>query len=102
CARWHEHEAARLVIAELADRALDWGRFVALAKHHRIVPLVSRNAQAVLRDKGSAQTQAALAELKRYSGAGVMRSLRMLSELRRVVEALRAAGVPVRVIKGFP
>ena len=102
CTRWPQREADRLLIAELADGATDWDRFVALAKHHRIVPLVSRNAQAVLSEKGSAQTQAALAELKRYSGAGVMRSLRMLSELRRVVEAFRAAAVPVRVIKGFP
>lgn len=102
CARWPQRESDRQLIWDLAQNLQDWGRFVLLTKHHRIVPLVSRNLQAALSRGIPSRAQPAVAELKSSSANMTLRSLGLLSELRRVMVALKAAGIKVRVIKGFP
>jgi hypothetical protein len=102
CARWPQGEADRLFISELAGRPRDWNCFVELAKHHRIVPLVSHTLHRALADSASAQAQDAIAELRLHAGLSGMQSLRLLGELQRVLTALEAAGVHARVLKGLP
>lgn len=102
CARWPQRDSDRLLIAGMAEKPLDWAQFVALVKHHRIVPLVSRNLQAAQVPRTTHEVEAALTDLKDASAKLAMRSLALLSESRRVMLALRTAGVSVRVLKGFP
>ena len=102
CARWPQRDPDRQLISDLAENVKDWRRFVLLTKHHRIVPLVSRNLQSALNTSASSRAQPAVTELKDASANMAMRSLGLLSELRRVMVALRASGIAVRVLKGFP
>jgi len=102
CARWPQRDSDRQLISDLAENVKDWRRFVLLTKHHRIVPLVSRNLQSALNTSASSRAQPAVTELKDASANMAMRSLVLLSELRRVMVALRASGIAVRVLKGFP
>ena len=102
CARWPQRDPDRQLISDLAENVKDWRRFVLLTKHHRIVPLVSRNLQSALNTSASSRAQPAVTELKDASANMAMRSLVLLSELRRVMVALRASGIAVRVLKGFP
>lgn len=102
CARWPQRERDRRLIAQLAASQPDWRRFVQLAKHHRVIPLISHNLNTVLRDGLSDNTRETVAELRQYAGASVIRSLHLLNELRRVIAALNAADISVRVLKGFP
>lgn len=102
CARWPQRDADRLLIRDLTARQPDLARFVQLAKHHRIVPVVSHNFHRAL-DGGDADgAQRADTELRQQAAANAMTSLRLLSELKRVVVALEAAGVHARVLKGLP
>ena len=102
CARLPQRDSDRQLISDLAENVKDWRRFVLLTKHHRIVPLVSRNLQSALNTSASSRAQPAVTELKDASANMAMRSLGLLSELRRVMVALRASGIAVRVLKGFP
>ena len=102
CARWPQRASDQLLIAELGGQVRDWAHVVALARHHRVVPLVSRNLRAALIEGVPEPAEAAVGELRRDAAAAAVRSFQLLSELRRVVGALRAANVPVRVLKGFP
>src|SRR6185437_12676846 len=102
CARWPQRDSDRQLISDLAENVKDWRRFGLLTKHHRIVPLVSRNLQSALNTSASSRAQPAVTELKDASANMAMRSLVLLSELRRVMVALRASGIAVRVLKGFP
>lgn len=102
CARWPQRDSDRKLISDLAGKPLDWGRFVRLSKHHRIVPLVSRNLQIALSTADASGVGPALAELKESAAKMTMRSLGLLSELRRIIVALQAAGIKAQVLKGFP
>jgi hypothetical protein len=102
CARWPQRDADQLLIVELVDRKPDWARFVELVKHHRIVPIVSHNLRRALVTSDAADAQRALAELRQLAAGSAMLSLRLLSELKRVILALQAAGVRARVLKGLP
>jgi len=102
CARWPQRESDRLLIVQLAGKMVDWDKFVTLTRHHRIVPLVSRNLRTALPSSPPGPAQLAILELQREAAAATLRCLQLLGELRRVIGALRDAGVSVRVIKGFP
>jgi hypothetical protein len=102
CARWPQRDADRLLTAELAARLPDWARFIELVKHHRVVPVVSHNLQRAVGDSDAADGQRAVSELRQLGAASAMISLWLLSELKRVITALEAAGVRARVLKGLP
>lgn len=104
CARWPERQADRALIAELAGRQVNWSRFVNLAKHHRILPLVSHNLHAALAlgAEATPEVQRAIVELRSYAATSAIESLRLLGELKRVLSAMHDAGVQARVLKGLP
>lgn len=101
CARWPQREADRLLIRDLTARRPHWPRFLRLVRHHRVLPVVSHNLHEALAESADAGTQQAVAELRQESVASAMNSLRLLSELKRVLVALEAAGVRARVLKGL-
>ena len=101
CARWPQRQEDRLSIQEQSARPLDWQRFVHLARHHRLAPLVSHNLHAAV-ESPSPELEAALAELRQLSTSNAHRALRSLGELRRVVKELEAHGISARVLKGLP
>jgi hypothetical protein len=81
---------------------MDWQRFLLLAQHHRLVPLVSHTLHASVAESRSPELEAVLNELRQLSLANAHQALRSLAELRRVVQELRARAIPVRVLKGLP
>jgi len=102
CARWPQRDEDRQLIRELSARPLDWQRFLLLAQHHRLVPLVSHNLQASVGESPSPALDAVLNELREFSRDNAHQALHSLAELRRVVQELRARAIPVRVLKGLP
>lgn len=102
CARWPQRDSDRLLVCELAAQEPDWSSLVQLVTHHRIVPVVSHNLHHALSETTAADVQQAIAELRRRAAANTMSTLRLLSELKRVLVALDAAGLDARVLKGLP
>lgn len=114
CARWPQRPSDRDAIRLLCCRQLDWGTFVELARHHRLVPLIAHTLQAALADGegGWAECDAAqelapdarqtLDLVRQMASQNAVRALHSLAEMRRLVQALAAEGVPVRVLKGIP
>jgi Uncharacterised nucleotidyltransferase len=102
CARWPQRDADRRQIVELIARGQDWSKFVFLARHHRIVPLVSRNLHAAIREGVPVDLQEVLSELQRDAGLNAIRALRLLGEHQRVLKAFAADAITARVIKGLP
>jgi hypothetical protein len=103
CARWPQRRVEdRQLIQERAKGELDWARFLLLAQHHRLVPLVSHALQANNVGSASPEAEAVLGELRRLSAVNAHRALRSLAELRRVVTELHRNSLPVRVLKGLP
>lgn len=102
CARWPQREQDRHVIREQSSRALDWQRFLLLAQHHRLVPLVSQNLHAGVGESRSPVLDATLNELHQLSLDNAHQALRSLAELQRVLQELQAHAIPARVLKGLP
>lgn len=102
CARWPQREEDRHLIRERCAQPLDWPRFLLLAQHHRLVPLVSRALHASLAEPVSSEVEAVLDELRQIALHNAHRALGSLAELRRVLQQLHAHGIPVRVLKGLP
>ena len=101
-ARWPQRDADRVLIRELCARQPDWLRFVELVKHHRVLPVVTHNLQRELAGSENPATEQVVEELRRFAAASAMSSLRLLSELKRVLVALEAGGVHARILKGLP
>jgi hypothetical protein len=102
CARWPQRDEDRQLIHNLCARPLDWRRFLLLAQHHRLVPLVSHSLHASVDESPPPALDAVLNELRQISLANAYQALHSLAELRRVVQELRARVIPVRVLKGLP
>ena len=102
CARWPQRDADRLLICDLTARQPNWPRFLQLVRHHRILPVISHNLHRALSETADARAQQVVSELRQEAAASAMTSLGLLSELRRVLVALEAAGVHARVLKGLP
>jgi len=102
CARWPQRDEDRQLIRDLSARPLDWQRFLLLAQHHRLVPLVSHSLHASVTESRSPELDAVLCDLRQLSQENAHRALHSLAELRRVVQEFHAHAVPVRILKGLP
>jgi hypothetical protein len=103
CSRWPQREREdRQLIRSAADRPLNWPRFLQLVQHHRLVPLVTHNLLACEIRSPAPGFAAVLGELRLLSASSARRALGSLAELRRIVLALAANNIPVRVMKGLP
>jgi hypothetical protein len=80
----------------------DWQQFLQLVRHHRVVPLVSQNLHASIKEPPLPELDAVMAELRRLAAASAHQSMRSLAELRRIVQGFEAWRIPVRVLKGVP
>lgn len=85
-------EAAR--VRRLAAGAVEWERLFELARRHRLIPFLHRH----LRD--APLPSSAAARLRALHREGVHRGLVMAAELRRLVDALAAAGIEALAYKG--
>ena len=84
------------VDALIADPALDWQALLAASRHHRVTPLVFlglRKHTAV-----PAAYRQALQTDATHNGFAAMRAA---AEMRRVMSAFTAAGLPLAAIKGI-
>jgi Uncharacterised nucleotidyltransferase len=102
CARWPQRPEDCELIRASAAGPMDWRRFVQLIQHHRIVTLVSHNLLACWVDSPPAELAPVFTRLRQLAADSAHQSLRSLTELRRVVQKLRAESVAVRVMKGLP
>jgi hypothetical protein len=102
CARWPQRREDLELIREQVAGPLDWQLFLQLVRHHRLIPLVSHNLHASVTGPASAELEATIGELRRLSAFSAHESLRGLTELRRVIQALHARAIPVRILKGLP
>lgn len=76
---------------------IDWTRVVALARRHRVVPLVWRNLQ---RRSDVAVPAAATDDLRNDYQQNALHGLRVTSHLIRMVTALAGEGIPALPLKG--
>ncbi len=102
CARWPQEESDRWLIVQLCEQQLDWARFLLLACHHRLVPLVARNLQASVAEPYAPELAAVIGELRQLAAANAVQCLRSLAELRRIAQLLQSCGIAVHVLKGLP
>lgn len=102
CCRWPRRSDDSEFIRTLCAGPIDWQRFLQLVRHHRLVPLVSHSINLAIEPGGTAEVDAALAELRSIAEMSTHRALRSLAELRRVVHAFGAASIPTLVLKGIP
>ncbi|GAC1417720.1 MAG: hypothetical protein NVSMB62_08720 [Acidobacteriaceae bacterium] len=105
CARWPQNETdreqIRVSFAGLAQPQLE--RFLKVALHHRLVPLVSRNLRASIAGLAlTADQQAIVDQFGQLAAANAYRALRSLAEMGRLLQELEAAGISVKVLKGIP
>lgn len=84
-------EAARV---RRMTSTVDWNATLALARRHRLIPLLHRHL------KDAPVPRFAARELRALQREGVHRGLEMAAELRRLVDALAAAGVRALAYKG--
>jgi len=73
---------------------VDWPTLFALARRHRVIPFLHRHL------KDAPLPPRAAAELRALHREGVHRGLRMAAELRRLMDALAAAGIDALAYKG--
>ncbi len=103
CARWPQRRLSdRQLIRTSCTKSLDWGRFLRLVHHHRLVPLVFHTLHASSKQNSFPELEVVLAELRELATLSTQRSLRSLAELRRVVRGMENCKIPVRVLKGLP
>ncbi len=84
--------------AEPREPAVNWSCFLALCRHHRVVPLVSRKLSAA----PSPVPESTLAALKTHASRNAVSTFRYLTETHRLCNVLERAGIAVRVLKGVP
>jgi len=103
CARWPPRLEDCKYIRDQAAEPIDWQRFLLLAQHHRLVPIVSSRLQACVPEPRSPEQEAVLTELRQLSAANTYQALRSLAELRRIVQEFWTQNIAsVRILKGLP
>jgi hypothetical protein len=94
CARLSLAPAEAARVRRMAAGAIDWELAFALARRHRLVPFLH------LHLRHAPLPPPAAAELAALQRDGAHRGLAMAAELRRLVDALSAAGVDALAYKG--
>lgn len=76
---------------------IDWQRFLALARNHRVVPVVWRN---LAKQPGIAIPLEIMRELRQGHEQNALAAMRATAHLIKIVEALGAAKIPALPLKG--
>jgi hypothetical protein len=103
CARWPPRAEDCEGIRVRTTQPIDWQRFLLLAQHHRLVPIVSNRLLVCVPEPRSPEQEAVLTELRQLSSANAYHALCSLAELRRVLQEFQTQNIAdVRVLKGLP
>ena len=89
CCRWPADADA---VRDAADRAIDWGRFLALVRRHRVVGL----ARTALEGAAIAAPPALVEAHRRH----IARNLLLLDEAARIAALLDGCGIKAAFLKG--
>ncbi|HEX6909048.1 MAG TPA: nucleotidyltransferase family protein [Longimicrobium sp.] len=96
CARASfDADGAAPALAEAVDRGVDWDAFLALAERNRLLPLAHR---ALAELAGVPET--VRSRLRSAYAVNARHALSLAGELRRLMDALDAAGIPALAYKG--
>lgn len=90
-------------VRRIARHSVDTTRFVLLARHHRVIPLVRHTLERCGKDgdiPDNALWERCLETLRDEARAESVRSLQNVAELTRIVRAFGEEGVPVLSLKG--
>ena len=98
CARTVLSERHLSAIATLLERRLDWHRVLELASWHRLSPLLFLSLYRP--EFASCIPTAVVQDLQSDYYGSAARNLYLQSELGKVLQALRAEGIPAIVLKG--
>jgi hypothetical protein len=88
---------SRASLPTVGTAGIDWSHFSALARHHRIAPVVWRN----LSDRPDLDIPSnAKRDLAEQHRANALHCMRTAAHLMRIVEALAKVGIPTLPLKG--
>lgn len=96
CASTHPPPAERLQ-ALLAAQPLDWGRFLALARPHGLLPLAFRHLSAV---GPNTIPLAVRRQLSHHAHSTALENLRLTAQLLSLLDLLAGRGIPAVPLKG--
>jgi hypothetical protein len=88
---------SRASLSPVSTAGIDWSRFSALARHHRIAPVISRNLSEQPDLEIPASVRRDLAEQHR---ANALHCMRAAGHLMKIADALTAAGISMLPLKG--
>ena len=97
CIRWDRGYASTTQPSRCVDRGLDWDRVGALARHHKVLPLVYRALRRECPDLVPGPVLERMAEA--YHQNQVL-SRAMSREVVRIIRELEAAGLPAMPMRG--
>jgi hypothetical protein len=98
CARTAASSTETESIRGLVDQAIDWKRFAALARRHKVMPLVFWTLSRTCRD---AVPPAVLDELQSHFRRNTQLNLWLAAELKRLMTEISAAGIAAVPFKGL-
>jgi len=98
CAMWPPSAQAAQTVAEAASRPLDWERFIAIVRRHRIVGL----AHHALSHATAPVPPGILAELRRDAILQAKAGLRLAAETIAIEQMMQAGGITAAILKGAP
>jgi hypothetical protein len=96
CCRWPRDDEGRALIAAIAGDGIDWDRLLAVARLHRVEPLVHH----ALRAAKIAVPGEAAQTLAKAAQAATMQSMALAAESLRLQRRFEAAGLPILFLKG--
>ena len=88
---------SRASSAPVDTKNIDWARFSALARHHRVAPVAWRNLSERADIEVPSNVRRDLAEQHR---ANALHCMRAAGHLMRIADALGEAGIPMLPLKG--
>ena len=93
------NEKKRNDINKLINSGINWSMFIKLALQHKVYPLVFQHLRALVHPNVSDKLLKDLYKLKKDNDC---KTLQMVTEFSKILQALEQRGISVIVIKGFP
>ncbi len=99
CSRLKLQEKERETVNKLLTRNINLNLFLQLALHHQVYPLVYRCLSALAHPGVNGEV---LSALRRESQSNMIKTLQMVAELVKILQATMQNGIRMVVMKGFP
>ncbi|MBF0509725.1 MAG: nucleotidyltransferase family protein [Deltaproteobacteria bacterium] len=97
CCRFSPSDREIETIRDLSREVVDWERFLALVRRHRVHPVVYRNVYRYTREY---VPEPVVQTLKARFQENLLATLRLSAELTRVSQLLEKSGIPALCLKG--